>query len=249
MQKVIVVGGSVSAFDAIHEIREVSKQPVISSLHKPLYAFGWAPFVHPHIQVRSGITAVDVDAKCVEFADGSVVKDVDLIFFATGYDFSFPFLPQVKIDNRRIHGLYQHIFSRHDPTLAFIGMVTGGLTFRVFEWQAVAAARVLAGRATLPSAEDMEKWERNTSETNGNGLSFFNIGIDYEGYLEALRSLAGDPAPGTTGRVLPKYEKWWEEEFLQVIEARKRSWEQERRIAEGADGSDYVVSPELNISC
>ena len=128
-------------------------------------------------------------------------------------------------------------------------MVTGGLTFRVFEWQAVAAARVLAGRATLPSAEDMEKWERNTSETNGNGLSFFNIGIDYEGYFEALRSLAGDPAPGTTGRVLPKYEKWWEEEFLQVIEARKRWWEQERRIAEGADGSDYVVSPELNISC
>lgn len=120
----IVVGGSVSAFEAIHEIRTVSKHPVISAMHKPLPEFGWAPFIHPHITLRLAITGVDADNKCVEFADGSVAYDVDVIFFATGYDFSFPYLPQVEITNKRIRGLYQHIFHRNDPTLVFIGMVS-----------------------------------------------------------------------------------------------------------------------------
>ncbi|KAK7753420.1 hypothetical protein SLS62_004711 [Diatrype stigma] len=232
LPKVIVIGGSVSAVEAIHEIRTVSKHPVIVSLRKPLYEFGWTPFVHPHIQVRSVIASVDADSKCVEFADGSVAQDVDLLLFATGYDFSFPFLSGVGISNRRIRGLYQHVFSQRDPTLAFLGMVSGGLTFRVFEWQAVAVARVFAGRVTLPPAEAMEKWEETTSDANGDGLSFFNIGTDYEGYFESLRSLAGEPARGTTGRILPKYEKSWEEGLVQVIEARRLWWERERRIAE-----------------
>lgn len=58
--------------------------------------------------------------------DGSSIDDVDVVLFATGYDFSFPFLPNsnVKISNRRIQGLYQHVFSINDPGLAFIGMVS-----------------------------------------------------------------------------------------------------------------------------
>ncbi|KAL7627336.1 hypothetical protein AAE478_001528 [Parahypoxylon ruwenzoriense] len=231
-KKVIVVGGSVSAFDAIHEIRTVSKRPVISSIRQPLAEFGWSPFLHPHIQLRSAISRLDLDTKTIEFVDGSEVHDVDIVYFATGYDFSFPFLSCVEIKSRRITGLYQHVFSRHDPTLAFIGMITGGLTFRVFEWQAVAAARVFAGRSTLPSEEAMEKWERARLVETGDGLPFFNIGPDYEGYFEALRTLAGDPTPGTTGRVLPRYDKQWEQELMKVVEARKKWWEKERRMDE-----------------
>ena len=101
----------------------MSQRPVIASLRKPLPEFGWTPFVHPHIALRSAIAEVDVENRCIEFKDGSVAHNVDIILFATGYNFSFPFLPQVDIKNRRIQGLYQHVFSYQDPTLAFLGMV------------------------------------------------------------------------------------------------------------------------------
>ena len=102
----------------------MSKRPVIASLRKPLPEFGWTPFVHPHIALRSAIAEVDVENRCIEFKDGSVAHDVDIILFATGYNFSFPFLPRVEIKNRRIQGLYEHIFNYRDPTLVFLGMVS-----------------------------------------------------------------------------------------------------------------------------
>ena len=52
------------------------------------------------------------------------MDDVDIVLFATGYDFSFPFLDNVSITRRRIKGLYQHVFNADDPTLSFIGMVS-----------------------------------------------------------------------------------------------------------------------------
>lgn len=124
LQNVVVVGGSVSAFDALHEIRSVSKNPVIASLRQPLAAFGWTPFTHPHIEVRPPIASVDPESGTVNFDDGAKIEDVDVIFFATGYDFSFPFLPDVEIRSRRLQGLYQHVFDIDDPSLGFVGMVS-----------------------------------------------------------------------------------------------------------------------------
>lgn len=125
MQRVIVVGGSVSAFDALHDIREVSKLPIISSLRNPSPLFGTVPFSHPDIENKSHITSFDSTTDTITFADGSALdgKDIDIILFATGYDFSFPFLPGLKRAHKRVPGLYQHIFRIENPTLAFVGMV------------------------------------------------------------------------------------------------------------------------------
>lgn len=51
------------------------------------------------------------------------MDDVDVVLFATGYDFSFPFLLKLKVENRRVPRLYQHVFQTDDPSLAFVGMV------------------------------------------------------------------------------------------------------------------------------
>lgn len=96
---------------------------MISSLQKPLAAFGWAPFTHPHIDIRPPIKKFNTTTKSIEFLDGTSVHDVDVVLFATGYDFSFPFLPEINIENRRVKGLYQHVFHTRDPTLSFVGMV------------------------------------------------------------------------------------------------------------------------------
>ncbi|KAK1676888.1 thiol-specific monooxygenase [Colletotrichum godetiae] len=231
-KKVIIVGGSVSAFDALHDIRLVSQKPVIASLREPLAAFGWAPFTHPDIAIKPQLINFCPKSGHITFSDGSSVDGVDAVVFATGYDFSFPFLPKQKVENRRVPGLYQHVFNTNDPTLAFVGMVTGGFTFRVFEWQAVAAARVFAGRAKLPPRLEQEKWEKDRLAYKGDGVPFFTLAPDFEQYFEALRAIAGEPAQGTTGRVLPKFDPKWLEAFSEVLDARIEWWKKETKKAE-----------------
>lgn len=64
-------------------------------------------------------------------------------------------------------------------------------------------------------------------------MRFFDFSSDFEGYFEGLRLLAGEPAVGSTGRVLPKYDPKWKDSFVEVIvKARVKWWEQERRKAE-----------------
>lgn len=113
-----------SAFDALHDIRQVSKGPVISSMRAPNPTFGMSPFTHPDIDNRSEISAFDSTTGRITFVDGSWVDDVDIVLFATGFQFSFPFLPGIKAVNGRIPGLYQHIFQTNDPSLVFLGMVS-----------------------------------------------------------------------------------------------------------------------------
>lgn len=126
-----MVGGSISAFDAVHDIRLVSKLPVISSLRKPNPLFTEAAFTHPHVTVKPQIESFNPDSGRITFSDGSSVDDVDVVLFATGYDFSVPFLPDLKGVNKRIPGLYQHVFKSDNPSLAFIGMVSALLPPRL----------------------------------------------------------------------------------------------------------------------
>ncbi|KAF4457444.1 thiol-specific monooxygenase [Fusarium albosuccineum] len=196
---------------------------------KPSAIFGWAPFSHPHIESHSSISSIDPDTGRITFSDDAFLDDIDVVLFATGFAFNFPFLPNTKPVNGRIPGLYQHVFKSDDPSLAFIGMVTGGFGLRIFEWQAVAAARVFAGHAVLPSHEEMGAWEQARLIEKGDGPPFWALLPDFERHFEALRAIAGDPAAGTTGRVLPKYEHQWEETFWKLIHERIAWWEETAR--------------------
>lgn len=102
--------------------------------------------------------------------------------------------------------------------------MTGGFGIRIFEWQAVAAARVLAGHATLPSQREMEQWERERIVERGDGPAFWALMPDFEKHFEALRAIAGEPAATTKGRVLPKYDSKWAESFWDLISTRNETW-------------------------
>jgi len=118
------VGASVSSFDIVHDILSVVKTPVYASLRSPHPVFGFIPFTHPEIERKPVINQVSAENRTVSFSDGSKLENVDHIIFATGYSFSLPFLPSVKVVNRRVPGLYLHIFRQEDPTLALIGGVS-----------------------------------------------------------------------------------------------------------------------------
>lgn len=121
----MAVGASVSATDITRQIATVVKSPVYASIRAPHRKYGVIPFEHPNIALKPTILRVSTSpaSRTVYFSDGSKVDNVDHIIFGTGYDFSLPFLPSVKVANRRILGTYQHIFLQDDPTLSFVGGV------------------------------------------------------------------------------------------------------------------------------
>lgn len=78
------------------------------------------------------------------------VVQVDVVVFATGYSYSFPFLPsdlQVKCGYRL--RLYKHVFppALNKPTLAVVGFIHGlGAINPLAEMQARWATRVFTGK-------------------------------------------------------------------------------------------------------
>lgn len=234
-QKVIVVGASVSGADIAYDLIGAAKGPVYAVVigHKLNGYFGEHAFLHPGIIQKPSISHIDASNghRTVHFTDGTLVEDVDNIIFGTGYSWSLPFLPNVKIHNNRIPGLYQHTVYQDDPTLLFVGAVGAGLTFKIFEWQAVLAARILAGRASLPPLEEQQKWERERIAKKGDGPGFTMVYPDFEEYFETVRRLAGEPAAGQPGRRLPRYQKRWLEVFMAGHEKRKKWWIEENEKA------------------
>ncbi|VBB71288.1 Putative monooxygenase [Podospora comata] len=237
-KKVIVVGGSVSAHEIVHEILPFAQKPLISSIRgDPIPSFGWTPFIHLHIVIKKQISSLCPTTGTVFFTDGSKVKDVDHIIFATGYTFSFPFLPvvQERVEKayRRLPGVYQHTFDILDPTLTFVGMLGGGFTFKVYEWQAVAVARHLAGRAQpLPPVADQQRWEAKRAAAKKGGKDYYSIAPDYKDFFEFLRKIAGDPKEGTTGRMLPAFCDEWLTVWKGMVAHKLRGFEKERERAE-----------------
>ncbi|XP_071381100.1 flavin-containing monooxygenase 5-like [Centroberyx affinis] len=134
---------------------------------KPKHGFfAQIPVVNDELPSRilSGRVQVKPNVKefcgsSVVFVDGSIIDKVDVVVFATGYNYSFPFLPsalQAKCGYRL--RLYQHVFppGLSQPTLAVVGFIHAlGAINPLAEMQARWATRVFKGLTTLPSEEAM----------------------------------------------------------------------------------------------
>lgn len=231
----VVVGASVSAADIAYDLIGIAKGPVYAVIigHKVNGYFGDVAFQHPAIITKPSVSHVSAanGERTVHFIDGTSVADIDEIMFGTGYSWTLPFLPHVEVRNNRVPGLYQHVVYQADPSLLFVGAVGAGLTFKVFEWQAVLAARILSGRASLPPLAEQQKWEQDRIAQRGDGAAFTLIFPDFVDYFETLRRLAGEPAPGVPGRRLPKFDPEWYSVFMAGHERRKKWWREENAKA------------------
>lgn len=252
-KRVVVVGASISGADASFDLVNVAKHPIYSVVRGNYHPYfgDWA-FRNSNIQRRPPITRIDCSngARTVHFSDGSFVENVDHILFGTGYSWTLPFLPSkhAQIRNNRVPNLYLHIFDMQDPSLCFVGAISPGLTFKAYEWQAVLAARFLAGRAQLPDVNEQRRWEEVRVREKGDGVKFTALYPRFEEYFEEVRRLAGEPVvmggKGVCGRRLPRWDPGWLERFNDGHERRIRMWRRENRgaVAGGPAGTRALAS-------
>lgn len=247
----VTVGASVSAADTAVSLIDEAQTPIYAvtrGKYNPF--FGDHAFKHPKIKESPPISHISSEngERTVHFEDGTSASDVDYIILGTGFSWTVPFLPDVQTRNNRVPDLYLNVFPRWDPSLAFVGMVrtlspsdffrgqqakqkqTTGLTFKVFEWQAVAAARVLSGNTQLPPLEEQQRWEEERISRKGDGGAFTLIHPEFEEYFEDLRRVAGEPGEGKPGRKLPPFQQEWVNDFWDGNESRVRMWKKANEL-------------------
>ncbi|XP_041373828.1 dimethylaniline monooxygenase [N-oxide-forming] 2-like [Gigantopelta aegis] len=144
-------------------------------------------------------TVVRMAEKSVHIDDGTVVDDVDVVVFATGYDRHLPFLDNSLVDsaqaiNEQKNEWYKLIFPVHlqHPTLAMVGMATGeGSNLPIYEMQSRLAARVLCGKHKLPAKntmlKDIDRWNSYFKFK----FSYYKHQVPYLPYIEELAAELG----------------------------------------------------------
>ncbi|XP_012695014.1 flavin-containing monooxygenase 5-like [Clupea harengus] len=148
------------------------------------------------VQVKPNIK--EFQGSSVVFDDGSVEHDIDLVVFATGYSFSFPFLPpHVLSVSENKTPLYKYIYppGLEHPTLAVIGLIQPlGAIMPISEMQARWATRVFKGLNKLPSMSAMMKDIKCKEDSMNKRYVTSNrhtIQVDYIPYMDELADQVG----------------------------------------------------------
>lgn len=219
-KNVLVIGNSSSGHDVVTSLLQAAHLPVYVSRRS---RSRWEGDTPPPGVVWKPTVAEYLPDGAILFSDGSILTEIDAVIYCTGYKPSFPFWNS-KVNGRtlwdyqqdRLIGSYQHTFFRDYPTLGIVGLPRV-LTFRSFEYQAVALARAFSGRnaVPLPSEKEMVRWERDReSLVTREGRRFHDILYEnaetnsWENgetmvWFQALYDLAGLPLLGGGGRCPP----------------------------------------------
>ncbi|KAF2025141.1 FAD/NAD(P)-binding domain-containing protein [Setomelanomma holmii] len=215
-QRVLIIGNSASGHDITTQLvqSKLLKGPVYQSRRSHSRWDGeeappgviWKPIIREYVAATGAIV----------FEDGSVLNDIDAVIYCTGYKPSFPFWNQkanggglYDYAKNRLRGFYQHAFSMRFPTSLAIMGIPRVLTFRSFEYQAIALARLFSGRnaRSLPDMEDMQRWEKDRAElVTREHRTFHTILWDNGETMEWFRWLyefSGLPLLEGKGRVPP----------------------------------------------
>ncbi|NXW64745.1 FMO5 monooxygenase, partial [Eurystomus gularis] len=144
--------------------------------------------VKPNIQEFTETSAI--------FEDGTR-EEIDVVVFATGYSFSFPFLEGcVKVVENQIP-LYKFMFppDLEKPTLAFIGLIQPlGPIMPISELQSRWATRVFKGLHNLPPSAGMLadiKQAKKKMALRYVRSQRHTIQVDYIPYMDELASQVG----------------------------------------------------------
>ncbi|KAK1324937.1 Flavin-containing monooxygenase FMO GS-OX5 [Acorus calamus] len=211
-QIVVLIGGATSAHDISREISVVARE-VHLSLRSTDVEFSKLEG-QSNIWQHSPISRVHEDGM-VAFHDGSSIH-ADVIFYCTGYKYSFPFLKTngiISIDDNRVGPLYQHVFPpKLAPSISFIGLPNKVIPFLMIDLQSKWIAQVLSSKVMLPPEEEMMasiKALYVKMEATGKPRHHTHMLHPYEiDYMNWLAAQVG----------VPPLDKWKEQMYLAVFE-------------------------------
>lgn len=160
----LVIGNSASGTDVSRELVSTAQLPIYQSRRSkawwegdsPSKGIEWKPVVSEYLP--SGR---------ILFEDGTYLDDIDTVIYCTGYKPSYPFWDAKKngqplYDDKKgkLVKSYWHTFFQDFPNLGIVGLPRV-LTFRSFEYQAIALARLFANRnpVPLPPVPEQQAWE------------------------------------------------------------------------------------------
>ncbi|XP_069823527.1 flavin-containing monooxygenase 5-like [Dendropsophus ebraccatus] len=149
-----------------------------------------------YIQVRPNVK--EFTDSGVIFEDGTVEENIDVVIFATGYSFSFPFCEDsvISVKNNNV-SLYKFMFPYHleKPMLAVVGLIQPtGAIMPMSELQSRLATRVFKGLVQLPDQQTMvtDIMEKSFKISNRYVKSQQqNIQVDYLEYMDELAAMIG----------------------------------------------------------
>ncbi len=249
-KKVLLIGNSASGRDLSTELVRFVKLPLYQSRRSESRWDGDDP--PDGIEWKSKVKEYQSSGRII-FEDDSYLDDIDAVVYCTGYKASFPFWnakangrPLWDYEANKLIDGYWHTFFQDFPSLGIVGMPRV-LTFRSFEYQAIALARLFSGRNSLPLPPKAEqrRWEREREErTRAEGLKFHDIAWDTGETFEWLGGLFDIAGLGTLkgeGRIPPALDKdliWAVEHLRKYPEPGKES------AGQGDSEGSQTESPE-----
>lgn len=136
----------------------------------------------------------ELTEKGAVFADGSSCE-VDTIIYATGYNYSFPFLHPdcgITVEDNHIHDLYKHCLNVKYSSMAFIGMPIVVLAQEIIDLQSRFCMKYWAGGFELPSKDKMlEELKEDLEKREAQGRSAHRLVKIAKEYHDDLADTAG----------------------------------------------------------
>ncbi|CAO3702153.1 unnamed protein product [Rhizopus stolonifer] len=215
-ETVLVIGGGSSGLDIVRETSAVA--------HKVYQCIRTENEMSRQAEPRSNVEQVSLlkrfDGLTIEFADGKHVQDVDVVVFATGFLFSYPFLPFQKGNliqkGQKVHQLSHYMFYKQNPTLSFLGLPIKVAPFPLMQRQATVVAKYWSNQVPMLPYEELEQ------ETDDKKEIVFSMEQEYdynnrlgawaEGWIDRpLEEWKSDDA--VTGQLSDEWKKLRKEAF------------------------------------
>lgn len=190
-KNVVVVGNGSSGSDIVNQAWTVASKVYQSASNVDQ---------HELATVVPRISKVDYATRSVELVDGRTLNNIDLLIYATGYLFSFPFMESSlckeilgtsQTASKRLYNLWQQIFFVKDPTLAFSLLPGMIIPFPLGELQAALMVKVFTGKVEVPSQPDDVLYSEEISQRrNYHQIPDFKD-VNYYRELQAILDKAG----------------------------------------------------------
>lgn len=190
-EAVLVIGAGPSGVDLANEISKVAMRVTLSHHLKEPPKTKFLPNVDQKPDVTR-LTSVGV-----EFTDGTS-QNYSIIFYCTGYKYSFPFLSVdcgINCEDNYVRPLYKHCLNINRPSMAFIGLPFYVCATQMFDLQSRFFLTFATGRKKLPSKTEMmadhdqemtERWSRGFRKHQAHLM-----GEDQQVYYDDLSTAAG----------------------------------------------------------